>query len=76
MDTRRFLPHVPLIPNSEGGGYPAGALACALYLMPGIRGMGGGQLSMDRDTEIGEEILVKLDLVRPAMSRKLIYKAT
>jgi tryptophanase len=44
--------------------------------MPGIRGMGGGQLSMDRDTEIGEEILVKLDLVRPAMSRKLIYKAT
>ncbi|MGB9816595.1 MAG: tryptophanase [Desulfurococcaceae archaeon] len=70
VDARRFLPHVPLIPNGEKGGYPAGALACALYLVSGIRGMERGQLSMDRDPETWKEIPVELDLVRLAMPRK------
>ena len=70
VDARRFLPHVQLIPSGEEGGYPAGALVCALYLVSGIRGMERGQLSMDRDPETWREIPVQLDLVRLAMPRK------
>jgi len=70
IDAKRFLPHIQLIPRGDEGGYPAGALACALYLVSGIRGMERGQLSMDRDPETWEEIPVKLDLLRLAMPRK------
>jgi len=74
VDAREFLPHVPLIPPSrDSGGYPAGALSCAVYLVSGVRTMERGQISMDRDPETGEEVPVKLDLVRaraPARSRR------
>ncbi|MEM1638738.1 MAG: tryptophanase [Desulfurococcaceae archaeon] len=74
IDAKRFLPHVPLIPVNNQGGYPAGALVSALYLISGIRGMERGQISMDRDPETGEEIPVELDLVRLAMPRKTYLK--
>jgi len=71
VDARRFLPHIPLIPPSpEAGGYPAGALAAAIYLVSGVRAMERGQISMDRDPVTREEVPVKLDLVRLAMPRK------
>ena len=71
VDARRFLPHVPLIPPSRSsGGYPAGALSCAIYLASGVRTMERGQISMDRDPMTGEEIPVKLDLVRFGIPRK------
>ncbi|MEZ0394198.1 MAG: tryptophanase [Desulfurococcaceae archaeon] len=70
VDAMRFLPHVPLVPGDDVGGYPAAALAAATYLVSGVRGMERGQLSMDRDPSTGAEIPVKLDLVRFAMPRK------
>jgi len=71
VDAREFLPHVPLIPPSrDSGGYPAGALSCAVYLVSGVRTMERGQISMDRDPETGEEVPVKLDLVRFGIPRK------
>jgi len=76
MDARRFLPHVKLIPSNGEGGYPAGALVSALYLVSGSRGMERGQLSMDRDPETGEEIPVQLDLVRLANPYSQVEKGT
>jgi len=71
VDARRFLPHVPLIPPSPGsGGYPAGALSAAVYLVSGVRTMERGQVSMDRDPETRQEVPVKLDLVRFGVPRK------
>ena len=43
VDAMRFIDHVP---QSE---YPAGALAAAVYITSGIRGMERGSVSMDRD---------------------------
>ncbi|UNQ73570.1 tryptophanase [Infirmifilum sp. NZ] len=71
VDARRFLPHVPLTPPSPGsGGYPAGALSAAVYLVSGVRTMERGQVSMDRDPETRQEVPVKLDLVRFGVPRK------
>ncbi len=71
VNAREFLPHIPLIPPSTGtGGYPAGALAAAIYLASGVRTMERGQVSMDRDPVTREEVPVKLDLVRFGIPRK------
>jgi hypothetical protein len=45
VDAMRFIDHVP---QSE---YPAGALAAAVYIASGIRGMERGSVSMDRDAK-------------------------
>ncbi|MEM4756930.1 MAG: tryptophanase [Desulfurococcaceae archaeon] len=74
IDAKRFLPHIPLIPSDNSGGYPAGALVTAVYLVSGIRGMERGQISMDRDPVTFEEIPVKLDLVRFGIPRKTYLK--
>ncbi|MEM3926584.1 MAG: tryptophanase [Desulfurococcaceae archaeon] len=74
IDARRFLPHIPLIPSDNSGGYPAGALVTAVYLVSGIRGMERGQISMDRDPVTFEEIPVKLDVVRFGIPRKTYLK--
>jgi len=55
------------IPQNE---YPAGALAAALYLISGIRGMERGTLSNQRD-EDGNETLADMELVRLAVPRRV-----
>ncbi len=64
LDATRFIPHVP----QED--YPAGALAAAVYISSGIRGMERGTMSMDRDAE-GRDVLSDLELVRLAVPRRV-----
>lgn len=65
IDAKSFLPHVP---QNE---YIAGALAAALFLISGIRGMERGTISTDRDKETGKEIFAELELVRLAVPRRV-----
>lgn len=64
VDARRFLDHLP---QSE---YPAAALASAIYLASGVRGMERGTMSEQRD-EDGVEPLADMELVRLAMPRRV-----
>jgi len=64
IDAMGFLPHVP---QKE---YPAGALAAALYLVSGIRGMERGTISSIRD-ENGNDILADVELLRLAFPRRV-----
>lgn len=64
IDCSKFVPHIP---QTE---YPAAAVACALYLVSGIRGTERGTLSEDRN-EQGEETLSKLELLRLALPRRV-----
>ena len=56
LDAMKFCEHIP---QEE---YPAGALAAALYLCSGVRGMERGTVSSVRD-ENGKEILADVELV-------------
>lgn len=62
LDAMKFCEHIP---QEE---YPAGALAAALYLCSGVRGMERGTVSSVRD-ENGKEILADVELVRLACPR-------
>jgi tyrosine phenol-lyase len=64
VDAMRFLDHVP---QSD---YTAGALAAAVYVTSGIRGMERGSVSMDRD-EDGNDVPSDLELVRLAVPRRV-----
>ncbi len=64
LDAMSFLPHVP---QSE---YPAGALASALYLVSGIRGMERGTMSEQREPD-GRERLAEVELLRLALPRRV-----
>jgi tryptophanase len=64
VDARRFIPHVPSLD------YPAGALAAAVYLISGVRGMERGTVSMDRDAE-GNDVPSDLELLRLAVPRRV-----
>jgi tryptophanase len=64
IDAMRFIDHVP---QSE---YPAGALAAAVYIASGIRGMERGSVSMDRDEE-GRDVPSDAELVRLAVPRRV-----
>jgi tryptophanase len=64
LDATKFLPNVP---QSE---YTAGALAAAIYITSGIRGMERGTVSTDRD-EDGNDTMADLELVRLALPRRL-----
>jgi tyrosine phenol-lyase len=64
IDAMGFLPHVP----QED--YPAGALAGALYLISGIRGMERGTISSVRDAE-GKDVLADVELLRLAFPRRV-----
>ncbi|HYW45513.1 MAG TPA: hypothetical protein VE959_21805 [Bryobacteraceae bacterium] len=64
VDAMRFIDHVP---QSE---YTAGALAAAVYITSGIRGMERGSVSMDRDEE-GRDVPSDLELVRLAVPRRV-----
>jgi tryptophanase len=64
IDAMGFLPHVP---QQE---YPAGALAAALYIISGCRGMERGTISSVRD-ENGNDILADMELLRLAFPRRV-----
>ncbi|HHT42118.1 MAG TPA: tryptophanase [Firmicutes bacterium] len=64
LNAAEFVDHLP----QEQ--YPAGALAAALYLVSGIRGMERGTMSEARDAE-GNEVLADLELLRLAVPRRV-----
>lgn len=64
LDARAFLSHV------EQKEYPAGALAAALYLVSGIRGMERGTMSEQKKID-GEEQLAEMELLRLALPRRV-----
>jgi len=64
IDAKRFVDHIP---QSQ---YPAGALASALYIASGIRGMERGTLSEQREPD-GTEIFANMELVRLALPRRV-----
>jgi tryptophanase len=64
VDAMRFIDHVP---QSE---YPAGALAGAMYIVSGARGMERGSVSMDRDAQ-GNDVPADMELLRMAVPRRV-----
>jgi len=64
INCSKFVSHVP---QKE---YPGAAVACALYLISGIRGTERGTLSEDRDTD-GNEVYAKMELLRLALPRRV-----
>lgn len=64
IDASNFLEHLPQTD------YPAGALAAAIYIASGARGMERGTMSEQRD-ENGNETLAHMELVRMAMPRRV-----
>jgi tryptophanase len=64
IDAVRFVDHIPQ------NQYPAGALAAALYITGGIRGMERGTLSEQRNPD-GSEPLASMELVRLALPRRV-----
>lgn len=64
IDASRLIPHVP---QSQ---YPAGALAAAVFIASGIRGMERGSVSMDRDRD-GNDVPSDLELLRLAVPRRI-----
>ena len=65
IDAMAVLPHIPQ------DGFPAQALAAALYLESGVRGMERGVVSAGRDKETGQHHFPKLELVRLAIPRRV-----
>ena len=64
IDAKGFLPHIPQ------RDYPAGALASALFIISGVRGMERGSISSVRD-ENGNDILADVELLRLAFPRRV-----
>lgn len=64
VNAKEFVDHIP---QNE---YPAGALAVALYIVSGVRGMERGTLSEQRNPD-GSEKLANMELLRLAMPRRV-----
>ena len=64
LNARDFLPHI------QQTQYTAGALASALYIISGVRGMERGTMSEQRN-EDGTEPLAHMELVRLALPRRV-----
>ena len=64
LDAMAFADHIP---QQQ---YPAGALAAAIYIASGVRGMERGTMSEQRD-ENGVEPLSNMELVRLALPRRV-----
>ena len=64
VDASRFVPHIPQTQ------YPAGALAAAIYIVSGVRGMERGTLSEQRNPD-GSEQLASMELVRLAVPKRV-----
>ncbi|MDY0392356.1 MAG: tyrosine phenol-lyase [Candidatus Bipolaricaulis sp.] len=65
VDAKRFLSHLP---QEE---FPAQALAAALYVDSGVRGMERGIVSAGRDPVTGENRRPRLELVRLTIPRRV-----
>jgi tyrosine phenol-lyase len=65
LDAKRFLPHLPQ------DQFPGQALAVALYLEGGIRGVEIGTVLAGRDPETGEHDYPNLEMVRLAIPRRV-----
>jgi tryptophanase len=63
LDAMKFIPQVPQLQ------YPAGALAAAVFITSGIRGMERGTVSMDRDKD-GNDVPSDIELLRLAIPRR------
>lgn len=64
LDAMQICAHIPQTQ------YPAGALAAALFLISGIRGMERGSISNQRD-EYGNETYADMELLRLAVPRRV-----
>lgn len=64
LNAMKFLDHVPR------GEYRAGALAAAVYLCSGVRGMERGTVSEDRNPD-GSDHLANMELLRLALPRRV-----
>ena len=64
VDAMQFCSHIP---QKQ---YPAGALAAALFLVSGVRGMERGSISNQRD-EYGNETYADMELLRLAVPRRV-----
>lgn len=64
INAKEFVDHIPQ------NQYPAGALAAAIYLVSGVRGMERGTMSEQRDAE-GNETFANMELVRLALPRRV-----
>ena len=64
IDATRFLPHIP--PSQ----YPAQALACAIYLGGGVRGVEIGSVMFGKPGPDGTETPAAMELVRLAIPRR------
>lgn len=64
VDAMQFCDHIPQTQ------YPAGALAAAMFICSGVRGMERGTVSSVRDAE-GKEILADVELLRLAVPRRV-----
>lgn len=64
IDAMRFVDHIPQAQ------YPAGALASALFIASGVRGMERGTLSEQRQPD-GSEVFANMELVRLALPRRV-----
>ena len=64
VNAMEFMSHVPQAQ------YPAGALAAALYIVSGVRGMERGSISEQRNPD-GKEVFANMELLRLAMPRRV-----
>lgn len=64
VDAKRFVDHLPQ------DQYPAGALAAAIYIVSGVRGMERGTLSEQRNPD-GSETFAEMELVRLAFPKRV-----
>ncbi len=64
LDAMQICSHIPQTQ------YPAGALAAALFLISGVRGMERGSISNQRD-EYGNETYADMELLRLAVPRRV-----
>ncbi len=64
LDAGALLPHIP------ASQYPAQALACALYLEGGVRGVEIGSVMFGKPQADGTEIPAPMELVRLAVPRR------
>ena len=66
-----YLNAGPMLPHLEPSAFPAQALACALYLAGGVRGVEIGSVMAGRDPITSENRHSPLELVRLAVPRRV-----